>query len=286
MKRNAKLLSLIIVFINFACGFHVEQNQEPNYIPPTVKSQPRLIYPKLAQENFYSGSSKIVMFVNKTGLVDKLYVTKSSGYEVLDKAALEYCKNLIFNPAVRNNEAVDARIVWDIKFNFSDKNLDANNYLHDMENLYRKISKAKTGERNLIEKEILNKHNEFITNMKDGLNFNIYISQVISPEITTEWEKDWNAFPLSFLLYHDFLKRFQDYDSISVVKNKLYNSLRSDIQYIKNTPDNDGKTKVEKLNILSKIKKFITRQYPDMVLDDMEIDWKMELQKFPSKIAI
>jgi TonB family protein len=278
MKTLFNTIIILVMLFGWGCSQHLEK-QDGNYTPPVVKNQPRLIYPKIAQENFYSGNSKVILLISKSGEVDKVYVAKTSGYNELDDAALNYCKSLTFTPATRNGKPVDTRIEWEIKFNFTDRNLEARDYLREFYLLLGRLHYSNSDERISIEREILQKHNEFIQNMKDGLNFNIIMEQVISPSLRKEWEEDWDAFPLSFLLYHDFITRFKDYDSLAAVKQLMYNALKFDIQYIKNTPANSNETQSEKQNILRKIKNFISKEYPDIVLDELGLDNKIDSRK-------
>jgi TonB family protein len=271
MKTTFNKIIILVMLLGWGCSQHLER-QELSYTPPVVKNQPRLIYPKIAQENYYTGDSKVILLVNKTGIVDKVYVARTSGYVELDNAAMDYCRSLVFTPATRNGEPVESRIEWEIKFNFTDRNMEARYYLRDFYNLLRKWSNSNPEERINIERKILQKHNEFVQNMKDGLNFNVIIAQVVSPALLDEWKKDWDAFPLSFLLYHDFITRFKDFDSIPLVKKQLYNALKFDIQYIKNTPSENNQVQYEKQNILRKIKNFISREYPDIILDELGLD--------------
>ncbi len=214
----------------------VEKTTIENFTPPKLISQPRLLYPKVAQENALWGTTKLILSINKNGEVDDIFIIKSSGHSILDSAALDYCKKLIFSPAKRNDTPINSKIEWVIKFNITEKSWDAETYLYEISQLYQKVELLTSRERIETERVILKKHNEFIQKFGDALNFNKVLSRVISSDIYKEWSRDWDGWPLSFLLYHDFLQRFKDYDSISVVKSLLVNSLKSDIQYIKNTP--------------------------------------------------
>lgn len=279
---KAKIISslILLVFICAGCGHKVEKMEE-GFIPPAVLKQPRLLYPKIAQEKAIEGNTTVIISITKTGKVDNVYIIKSSGYKILDSAAVEYCKSIVFSPAKRNGIPVNSRIEWELKFNISDQNWEVDNYLQEIANLYRKILLIGTSnnvEKNYrieIEREILNKHNEFVQNYGDALNFNFILKQVILPEISKEWQNYWDGWPLSFLLYHDFIKRFQDYDSLPKVRTLLINSLKLDIQYIKNTPAYDIKTQREKDKILNKIKLFISSNYPDIILKELGLDAKI-----------
>lgn len=269
MKKYSSLLGVILLLIIYACSSNIEKYPGQNFIMPTVKLQPRLLYPKVAQENGYTGNTKVIIAVTKEGLVDSVFVFRSSGYELLDEAAKEYCNQLLFNPATRNGNPVSSKIAWEIKFNIADVNIDANSYLFDIQRLYRNISSTTNiQERKFLESEILKKHNEFITNMKDALGFNVVLEKVLLPEVANEWKNKWDSWPLSFLLYHDFLKRFSDYDSAAVVKKLMAKALQFDLSYIENTPNKSIYDANAKEKIIYLIKDFMSKNYPELGLGD------------------
>jgi len=267
-----------------ACGsLDTNKNAEQNYIPPSLAHQPRFYYPETAQEKAYSGITKLYLFIDKAGAVEKVLVLKSSRYEILDSSAVDYCKTLKFNPAKLNNEPINSRIVWEMKYNLSDFNWSVENYLRELERLYSDLKVVILSERRGIQKEILNQHNEFVVKMNDRLNYNQTISRVISPKIFQEWRRDWNNWPLSFLLYHDFIQRFPDYDSLDYVKILLKNSLKQDIKFINSAFTNNSNAQAEKDNILMKIKQYLTKEYPDMQLNDLGFELGKEVKPISSR---
>jgi TonB family protein len=255
-----------------ACAHNIERIEEQNYVPAVLKSQPRIIYPMDAQEKSFSGSARMIISISDVGTVGKVFLEKSSGYEILDNAAIEYCKNLVFVPAKVNDKPVYSRLRWEFKFNISGLDESAKKYIYEIKNLYNALGHSSSSERKIIEQEILMKHNNFVEKMTDALNFNSTSEQVILPEISAEWKKDWNNWPLSFLLYYDFLVRFPEYDNQASVKTQLVKSIKYDIQYIRNTPDLNSDVKTGKENILMRIKSFISNHYPDITLDDLGLE--------------
>jgi TonB family protein len=255
------------------CADYFQGNE--NYTLPTLKEEPRLFYPMDALQNSYSGTPRVVLYISKTGKVEKVRLLKSSGFEVLDNAAIDYSKNFIFNPAQRNGSPIDSRIAMDIKFEFSNQTWNANKYVSDIKDLYEQLSTAVPLERNYIETEIFEKHNEFNKKMRDLTTYNQYIGMVISQNLNTEWKNNWNSYPLSFLLYHDFIQRFPDYNKLDDVKEKLESALKYNIQYIKSTQVNDRVSKIEKNILLSKIKNLVKNEYPDMI-NNIGLDIKVD----------
>ena len=264
-----------------SCAHNTDFSEYPNYTPPSVKYKPRLLYPRSAQENSYAGNAKVMIMISKEGTAEWVKITKSSGYDVLDTAALAFCKNMQFNPAMNNGKPINSKMEWEIKFNFYEQPWDVNKYVYEIHNLYREYSYSGAFVREKILDKILAKHIEFVKNMKDGLNFNLYIGKVISPDLSAQWDEDWNTWPLSFLLFHDFIQRFPDYDNLKKVKAELSKSVKMDIQYIKSIPVNNVKAKEGKDYILYRIKKFMKDNYPGILPEETELNAK-NTQKLPS----
>ncbi|MFH1197725.1 MAG: energy transducer TonB [bacterium] len=268
MKKNISLAIVILFLFSAACSHNIEDM----YTAPTVKNQPRLIYPKTAQENTITGKARCLVNISKTGMVEKVHLTMSSGNKDLDEAAVEYCKRLEFNPASLEGEAINSRISMAINFDISGENWDIKHYVKEINNLYSRAGNNQNADRMNILKQILNRHDNFINEMKDGLNFNKYLEQVISSSLSEEWKRDWNSWPLSFLLYHDFIQRFPDYDDLVSVREKLAKAVQEDIRYINSISINDLESRAEKEKILSKIAAFLRINYPDIQADNFRLE--------------
>jgi TonB family protein len=265
MKKNIILTLAIIIFSGFGCSHYIEQNQ--TFEPPSLKNQPRLFYPKIAQQQSLMGKTKVIIYISKTGEVENARVLKSSGFSVLDTAAVNYCKTFTFYPAKRNGKEVNSNLEMNIKFNLADQDYNPNEYVQSINDLYSKLEGAKGNEKNEIEKEILNGHSEFLKKMKDALNFNIYVEKVISTKLAVEWKNSWDSWPLSFLLYQDFIERFPNYDNIPEVKQLLFQALKFDLRYINISSSANSDEQKEKENLLINIRQFVEKNYPDFIRD-------------------
>ncbi len=65
-------------------------------------------YPPLAVQSGIEGEVTVKIFVSESGKVIKVKINKSSGYLVLDSAAVDYSKKLRFKPARQNGNPVPA----------------------------------------------------------------------------------------------------------------------------------------------------------------------------------
>lgn len=273
--KNILMSSLFMLFLVLAgCGqgTDVLKDAEENYTPPSILSQPRFYYPPAAQERSYAGSAKLYMVIDKEGKVARVSVIRSSGYEILDKASSDYCKTLLFTPAKKDGVPIDSRVVWEMKYNLASQNWCTGTYIKNVLRLLNEEKIVSKYEKKIVQDEILKLHNEFTRTMNDRLNYNIIVGQVISAGLSKEWQKDWDSWPLSFLLYYDFIKRFPDHDSLFKVREQLKNALKTDIQSIKNISADNIQAEVEKESILLKIRSFIKSEFPDTPLNEFGLN--------------
>lgn len=267
MKKVITPTVIILMLLITSCAHNFEVSEDPNYIPPTIKVQPRLIYPKAAQENAYSGTITVYLQISSQGDVEKVYLIRSSGYELLDDATINYCKRLKFSPGLIDGKPIKSRIQWVTTYNLSSQNDKAANYLTEIIELYKQIPPVSDPNRNFVENKILQKYGEFIVETSDGMYFNKAITQIISRQLTDEWQQHWNSFPLTFLLYQDFIERFKDYNDITTVKTLLKNSLLQDVQYIKDTQTLDNHSNTNRDLLIGKIRQFVSANYPEINID-------------------
>jgi TonB family protein len=266
MKKYIYPVAAAFLLLSLSCGYNLVNE---NYTPPVQKNHPRLLYPKIAQERAFSGDIKAVVLVTKEGTVDKVDIIQPSGYNVLDNSAIQYCKSLLYMPAKRNGEPVPSRVMLSLKFSLANTSWNVREYVDEVNDLYGEIEKLEGLERTEAQREVFLKHNEFTANMQDALNFNNYIKDVIMQNLADEWKEEWNAWPLSFLLYHDFILRYPDFDSLSAVRAQLKKAAQEDIQYISNSATENPAAEKLKADTIVKIKRFIESNYPDITLNDL-----------------
>ena len=264
MKRFANLVVFFLSIVIFSCSSDLELQKSSDYSPPSVKYKPRLMYPKSAQEKSYTGASKAVLSLSKEGVVENVKLVESTGSDVLDEAAIDYCKKLVFNPALRNDVPVNSRVEWCIQFSILDQVWDPYFYVNRIQYLYRQLDNHTSADKLEIQRQILTEHHKYISNMQDVINFNSFLEKVLSAELTSQWEKEWDSWPLSFLLYHDFIQRFPDFDSLAGVKHDLKNAFLFDIELMENSMTDNTTAESAKLKLLEKVKNFVAQKYPDI----------------------
>jgi protein TonB len=73
-------------------------------------------YPRIAQLRSYQGTVVLRVLVNANGTVSKINVLKSSGYWILDKAALNAVKDWRFQPGTDGTKKIDMWVKQPIRF--------------------------------------------------------------------------------------------------------------------------------------------------------------------------
>jgi protein TonB len=83
---------------------------------PLYKINPRPEYPRIARRRGYEGTVVLGVLVTRHGKVRKIEIDKSSGYSILDRAALSAVKDWEFEPARRGKENIEMWVKVPIKF--------------------------------------------------------------------------------------------------------------------------------------------------------------------------
>ncbi len=84
---------------------------------PKYKTNPKLVYPKIAKKRGYHGKVLLLVIVSKTGTVEKITISKSSGHSILDKTACKAVQQWLFYPGTRDGKPVKMSVTIPIQFN-------------------------------------------------------------------------------------------------------------------------------------------------------------------------
>jgi len=83
---------------------------------PLYKKNPKPVYPTIARRRRYQGTTLLEVQVDSRGRVGELRVVQSSGYEVLDRAALTAVRDWLFEPGRRRDVRVDMWVRVPVRF--------------------------------------------------------------------------------------------------------------------------------------------------------------------------
>jgi periplasmic protein TonB len=83
---------------------------------PAYRANPSPEYPAIARRRGYEGTVLVEVLVSRDGRVGDLRLSQSSGYPVLDQAAMLSIKKWLFEPATVNQEKVEMWVKVPVRF--------------------------------------------------------------------------------------------------------------------------------------------------------------------------
>ena len=83
---------------------------------PTYKYNVSPPYPLLARKRGYQGTVLLEVLVGKDGKAASIRLSKSSGYKMLDRAAIQGVEEWLFYPAKRGNEVCEMWVTIPVRF--------------------------------------------------------------------------------------------------------------------------------------------------------------------------
>ena len=87
---------------------------------PVKHQNKRPKYPDLAWDRSYEGKGILEVEINENGTVDFIRIEKSSGYSVLDKAAIKAIRKWKYIPAKKGNRSIRSKLMVPFEFKLTD----------------------------------------------------------------------------------------------------------------------------------------------------------------------
>ncbi len=83
---------------------------------PIYDKNPSPEYPLIARRRGFQGTVVLEVMVKRNGRVGRVKVFKSSGYKILDSAAVKSVRKWIFRPAIKGNEKIEMFVRVPVSF--------------------------------------------------------------------------------------------------------------------------------------------------------------------------
>lgn len=83
---------------------------------PLYNANPPPKYPRVAIKRGYQGTAELMVLVNMNGMVDDAWLFESSGYSILDNAALQSVRSWSFTPGKRGNHPIEMWVRVPVRF--------------------------------------------------------------------------------------------------------------------------------------------------------------------------
>lgn len=129
-KKKKKLETPAVQKVNVADGKSAEtvQTEKGGALTdakPEYLKNPAPVYPAAAKNKGHQGLVQILVDVNSDGSVKQVALKKSSGFLLLDDAAIRAVKNWQFMPASRNGAQIDSQVEVPIRFQLAKNGISA-----------------------------------------------------------------------------------------------------------------------------------------------------------------
>jgi TonB family protein len=96
------------------CNQECRSKKDKSFVKARIISIPAssFVYPKQLIAVGAEGNTVLLLTVSKTGNLEKVELSESSGFEALDSAAIKGVKLCKFSPSTKNGEKVESKIIW------------------------------------------------------------------------------------------------------------------------------------------------------------------------------
>ncbi len=252
--------------------------------PPVLLEERKPNYPEKARLKGLEGTVTLHLLVTETGDVKWAKVVRSSGYPILDSAAVEYGKTLKFKPATKRGKPVSVWLSWIVKYEALAAQFLPKEYVANMRQWYEELAhldKNDPRRRDLLQK-ILSAHKDYVLFLKKNptVNLNSWLGKFVLPEVKSTWIDFWDIWPLRFAPYHDFVLRFGDDPEAGYAANQLILLLKDDVQRLKRVLPTDEKVYVHKDRLIRQIYAFLAKNYPESLTGQ----YKVEAEKYLGRL--
>jgi len=221
------------LFVNMAvlvsgCGTNHE------IIPPRRVDSPILDYPPEAILKRESGELEVLLHLQEDGSVDELKIKSSTGIPILDESGMAFVNSLEFQPLVADGRKQPCWVRQKVIFSLEEPLLDPFEWSRVTGKLIEDLETANAPEQAGVHHRLYSQcagyMNSVITHQ--DLTMNRMAFKLVMPPLRRKWALYENTFPMSFLMYADFVARIKaaPYHERALVQ--LRRSLEVDIHLI------------------------------------------------------
>jgi TonB family protein len=166
-----------------------------------------MLYPDEALERGLEGKVLMRVMVSERGRVTEAYVQESSGYSLLDSAAVKSAYSFVFSIPYVDGNPVRSTVLVPIEYSL--RTMDLDNWITQVKVLQERLKREHDDK--LVE-ELYNLYKQLIysTRFRYTLEINDYIQEAVLDPVRILWDDTWHMYPASILLFLDIITRYPD----------------------------------------------------------------------------
>jgi TonB family protein len=236
MLKNLTCFLIILLLLQLAC--QPERVEESFIIQPKfLTTEQPLIYPTEAFNQGIEGKTVVQLLVSIEGKVSETKILRSSGSLDLDEAALRMVKSSAYEPGSIDGVPSEFWLHLPVLFRLNDKD----KFIKDIEGWtqlaisYQNEIKTRTIEnKSDLYKKLFYHYQKLAREIGNtrSLTANLTILSIVEKSIGKPWQEYHKKWPLGFLLFEDYLKKYPNCEYASNSREDLIRYLRREIEIL------------------------------------------------------
>ncbi len=252
------LLTALLALFSLAC------QPGPNAAPKLIKDSVQLKYPIQAYDENIEGKVLLRIYIDEEGMVRQANIYRSSGYGILDSAALDVAKSARFRPGRINGEVQGMWLTWPLVYTFDHIAEDTKKWKQKV----RETQYLASRDQSDAQYDLLVYYRGMARKMVEDRDtqLNDLVFAVCASEVQNQWKPYKQDWPLSFILFLDFMTRYPDSAHGKTAEDYLIDFLTYEITLLQNTyiaeETRQGQRKQE---LLQTMIQYMREHYPQAV---------------------
>jgi protein TonB len=231
--RFCKFYSFPILILTLtAC--HPEIKHKPIVVQPELLyTKEALSYPVEAFNLGIEGTTVIRLMVDTEGNITESTILESSGSPILDHSALKMVNSSVYEPGTIDGDPALFELHVPVQFkldNTYDLLEDLDNWLEQTLKYREEIENATSTTKTDSYEKLFNHYQELAREIgyTRSKSANDIILDIVEESVRKPWVEYRKKWPLGFLLYEDYIKRYTDSEYISNTIDELISYLERD----------------------------------------------------------
>lgn len=263
---KVSFLFLTVFLLVLVWGCYATKNAAPKLIKDSLV----FIYPSEAREKHLEGTVVLRILIDEEGFVSEKEIHKSSGYDILDQTALKVAETARFKPALVEGQKISVRMTWPLVFEITSLTFNPEGWVEKTQFFHHEISSENPSVQQIAQQGLYYHYKDFSSHMVKyrKLFLNESVLEVVLPEIREKWLDFYDSWPLTFILFQDYITRYPDSEFreegeaylIEYIKNEMFQlKIRTKI----------GTIYTRGRNLYQELLLFLQQNHPGSVTDDL-----------------
>jgi protein TonB len=199
---------------------HPERVEESSIVQPKLlTAHTSFNYPPAAHNQGIEGKVVVRLLVNKEGQVIDTKILRSSGYEILDAAALKMVRSSVYEPGTIEGVVSDFWLHLPIEFKLDEK--------------HRFTEDISLEEPSGLKKLYYHyQHLAYEIGKSRSMVANKSVLIIVEESVSQPWLEFQGLWPLGFLLFQDYIGRYPESDYASKSHDELIGYLQHEISIL------------------------------------------------------